>query len=178
MTKDEREELRRGFRPRKVQVFFIGESPPKSGEFFYSADSNLYTHTKEAFEKAYNKLWAKSTDFFDFFRSSGCYLDDLCLEPVNHLRKTREERAERRAIRRRAALSLSERIGYARPKGIIVTPLLIRGTVGRAIRNAKIAEARMWYLPFPVRGYQRRYVNELCCALKELRDLRVLPEDP
>ena len=36
------EELRRKYRPGRVRLLFIGESPPASGRFFYRRNSGLY----------------------------------------------------------------------------------------------------------------------------------------
>jgi hypothetical protein len=37
-----REHLRKHYRPDRVRILFVGESPPASGRFFYQADSGLY----------------------------------------------------------------------------------------------------------------------------------------
>ena len=70
-----RERLRKRYRPERVQILFVGESPPASGRFFYQADSGLYRAVKETFLTAIAPL-AKN-DFLDSFRSLGCYLVDL-----------------------------------------------------------------------------------------------------
>lgn len=75
--------LRRRYLPKEVRVLFVGESPPSGGTFFYAANSNLYFATQEAFVAASSALEGK--DFLEEFRRMGCHLDDLCLEPVNHL---------------------------------------------------------------------------------------------
>nr|MBC8193829.1 hypothetical protein [FCB group bacterium] len=36
------EDLRQAFKPPKVEVLFIGESPPAGGTFFYNGNSKLY----------------------------------------------------------------------------------------------------------------------------------------
>ena len=43
------EELRARYRPDKVRVLFVGESPSASGEFFYLGNSRLYHAFREAF---------------------------------------------------------------------------------------------------------------------------------
>ena len=75
------EELRKSYKPDKVKILFVGESPPAGGTFFYNANSNLYRNTKKAFEIALEKEW--SYDFLSDFKKMGCYLVDLCLIPVN-----------------------------------------------------------------------------------------------
>jgi hypothetical protein len=43
------ERLRRRYRPARVRLLFIGESPPASGRFFYRQDSGLYGAIRDAF---------------------------------------------------------------------------------------------------------------------------------
>jgi hypothetical protein len=42
LTRREREALRESFRPKPIRILFVGEAPPASGRFFYSANSGLY----------------------------------------------------------------------------------------------------------------------------------------
>src|SRR5271169_6036225 len=78
-----RERLRRRYRPARVRMLFVGESPPASGRFFYQADSGLYRAIRQTF------LWAfpnpKDADFLKSFRDMDCYLVDLCGYPVDNL---------------------------------------------------------------------------------------------
>ncbi len=63
--------------PKDIRVLFIGESPPSGGNFFYFGTGNLFNHTKDAFESAFNVVFPTPLDFLDFFRDKGCYLEDL-----------------------------------------------------------------------------------------------------
>src|SRR5947199_2008929 len=93
MTMPATESLRRRYRPADIRILFVGESPPAGGTFFYAANSNLYYATEAAFRQAVPDLL--SGDFLDDFRALGCFLDDLCLRPVNHLRGTPELEQQR-----------------------------------------------------------------------------------
>ena len=64
-------------------MLFVGESPPASGRFFYRADSGLYRAVRQAFREAFPAL--RERDFLEAFKSSNCYLVDLCGKPVDHL---------------------------------------------------------------------------------------------
>jgi hypothetical protein len=79
--------LRKLFRPPKVNVLFIGESPPAGGTFFYQADSRLYQRTRAAFGRAFGRSMPEGAEFLREFQRLGCYLEDLCAEPVNRLPK-------------------------------------------------------------------------------------------
>lgn len=86
-----RERLRRRFRPEQVKILFIGESPPASGRFFYHADSGLYRAMREAFITAFPVL--AGADFLQSFQAMGCYLVDLCGEPVNRFDAVKRRQA-------------------------------------------------------------------------------------
>ena len=84
------EQIRQEYKPEFIRVLFIGESPPNSGTFFYLDDpyrTFLLRYTRDAFEDVYHQKWQEPGSFLLFFRSRGCYLDDLCHKPINHLEK-------------------------------------------------------------------------------------------
>ena len=83
MTRRGRESLRRAFRPAQIQLLFAGEAPPASGRFFYRGDSGLYRAMRDAFAAIDPSI--AGTDFLSRFREAGCYLVDLCPEPVDRL---------------------------------------------------------------------------------------------
>lgn len=114
------EELRARYKPAPVRVLFVGESPPVGGTFFYAGDSKLFFATKTAFERALGNL--PDADFREAFRSLGCYLDDLCLRPVNHLKLTSpEQKRERLAERRAGEAALAERMRELNPSASTAT---------------------------------------------------------
>src|SRR5215469_10843778 len=78
-----RERLRRRYRPDHVRILFVGEAPPVSGRFFYQADSGLYRALQGTFMAAFPCL--PPDEFLEEFQGFGCYLVDLCGEPVDHL---------------------------------------------------------------------------------------------
>src|SRR6516164_459292 len=71
------EEIRASYRPERITTLFVGESAPHGGTFFYNQDSGLFREIRKAFQGG--------AHFLETFRQSGFYLDDLVLEPVNHL---------------------------------------------------------------------------------------------
>lgn len=85
------EAARESFRPKQIRLLFIGESPPASGKFFY-INSAMTTFTSYAFEKAYNKKFSNTEDFLNYFKTCGCYLDDLSHIPVDDMPSEQRER--------------------------------------------------------------------------------------
>jgi hypothetical protein len=89
-------------------LLFIGESPPASGRFFYSANSGLYRAMRDAFQAADSRV---NESFLAVFRARGCYLVDLAAEPVDRL-----EPALRRTMRQRGEKALAREIARLQPE--------------------------------------------------------------
>jgi hypothetical protein len=104
------EAVRRRFRPKRITTLFVGESAPHSGDFFYCGNTAMSSHMKRAVELAFGK----SDDFLKSFQAYGWYLDDLVLEPVNHLPES-----ERVAKCLNALKSLADRIEAYQPEAIV-----------------------------------------------------------
>jgi hypothetical protein len=146
----EREGLRQSFLPRRVQLLFIGESPPASGRFFYSANSGLYRAMRMAFQIAGPGV--DDENFLAVFQQRGCYLTDLCPEPVDRL-----DRDRRLFLRTAGEKHLARQIKRFRPA--IVAPVL-RSIAGN-VRNAALLAA--WdgpivQFPYPGRWSRHREV--------------------
>jgi hypothetical protein len=158
-----------------VSVLFVGESPPAGGTFFYLANSKLYDATKEAFRLAVPDL-VRGPNFLERFSALGCYLDDLCLEPVNHLKlDNRLAKAKRLRLRKEGEAPLAVRIGDYSPGCIIVVMKGIENNVLKAVELAGLASVPTEALPFPARKEHReRYVDELASLLKQARGRALL----
>jgi hypothetical protein len=143
-----RERLRKRYRPAGVWVLFVGEAPPASGRFFYQADSGLYRAVRDIFIAAFPSL--QKSRFLDSFRSLGCYLVDLCREPVDKMH---------RHARRRACLSgevhLCRTLRQLRPQVVITVVRSIGVNVRRAEGLAKWSGLHI-ELPYPGRWHQHR----------------------
>jgi hypothetical protein len=165
------DQLRQKYQPKQIRVLFVGESPPAGGNFFYAGTGNLFKYTKEAFRNVYRI--AAGADFRRTFQAAGCYLEDLCPEPVNQ--STQE--GERQDAREHGVRPLSKKVARMAPDVII--PLLkgIEPCVRRAAEAAGLLKRLRPALPFPAMGHQPRYVRELSCLLDELREASILPRE-
>jgi hypothetical protein len=143
-----RERLRKRYRPEPVRILFVGEAPPASGRFFYQADSGLYRAVRDTFLAALPSL--KKKEFLDSFRSLGCYLVDLCGEPVDKM----ASRA-RRCTCRAGEVRLARTIRALHPKVIVAVVRSIRANVIRAQARAGWS-GRKVELPYPGRWYRHR----------------------
>jgi hypothetical protein len=143
-----RERLRKHYRPNRVRILFVGESPPASGRFFYQADSGLYRAVRETFFLGFPFL--RKTEFLDSFCSLGCYLVDLCGEPVDSM-----SRVGRRYACRAGEIRLAQEIRRLRPQTIVTVVRSIRANVNRAAERAGWSGPHL-ELPYPGRWPRHR----------------------
>lgn len=156
------ERLRRQFKPRAISVLFVGESAPASGDFFYRADSKLFDTIYAAFVTEYHSIPNRER-FLDYFRSFGCYLDDLCLISVNRL-----DKKLRRSLRKRAERYLALRMSVYRPRAIVPLLSSIAQHVASAAAQVDLSSAVMPHVKW-------RDVVALVSCLRVLRRQGVLP---
>ena len=160
ITRKQREALRRKFRPQHVRILFIGESPPASGRFFYHGDSGLYRAFRELFQTADPSICEENLLFR--FRECGCYLIDLCVNPVDKL----EPKARRDACAAGVS-SLSRSIRQLQPEIIVSLMRSIRVCIDRATANAGW-QGTILDVPYPGRWiyHRQRFITELLPHIK------------
>jgi hypothetical protein len=137
------ENVRKSYRPIRITTLFVGESAPHGGTFFYNQNSGLFREIRKSFRG--------QTRFLDDFKRNGFYLDDLVLEPVNHLGPK-----DRRFLCRDSVSSFVERLKDYKPKAIVVLLLSIRPMVLDAIRAARLS-CPVCCTPYPGFGNQPRF---------------------
>ena len=143
-----RELTRQRYRPEHVHMLFVGEAPPASGLFFYDANSGLYRAIRDTFLQALPAL--REGDFLRCFQRLGCYLVDLCGEPVDRLDKDL-----RRGICSDGESRLAETIRTLKPKLIISVVRSIQNNVSRACEQAGFGGQHI-NLPYPGRWVRHR----------------------
>ena len=135
------EDLQARYKPGRVQVLLVGESPPAGGTFFYRGDSILYRAFGEAFGHPHN--------FLAEFQRRGFFLDDLVPFPVNHLARSARE-AERHAH----VGALAVRMHDYSPKAVVTVTKAIGAHVSEAMALASLS-VPLHMLPFPGRPEHR-----------------------
>ena len=150
------EELRRSFQPSRITTLFVGESPPRSGKFFYSHNTGLYRAIKQAFNG--------SNDFLSDFSARGFYLDDLSLIPVNGMAP--RERSEQCKA---SIPSFSRRLREYQPASIVILLRSIDKWVREAAAQAKL-EVPVYSVTYPGRFQKLRetFQNEIAIINPQL----------
>jgi hypothetical protein len=168
------ESARQRHRPDRVTLLLVGESPPSGGTFFYFRNSKLYRETAKAFRASVPDLLGE--DFLASFVELGCYLDDLCLRPVNQLKRAGNAGKDKlRAERKAGETPLAERMSETDPLAVVLIGLGIEANVRRATTDAGCADLPFWGLPFP--NWPRdvtRFQAGVASALLQLRHDGVL----
>lgn len=147
-TLHKRERLRRRYRPNHVRILFVGEAPPASGRFFYQGDSGLYRAVRDTFMAAFPSI--SKDDFLGKFCALGCYLVDLCGQPVDHLAS-----GARMSVCGAGEVHLARTIRALRPMVVVTLVRSIRNSVGRAQRMAGWTGLHL-ELPYPGRWKHHR----------------------
>ena len=117
------ENIRNSFRPRHITILFVGESPPGSGKFFYYGNSQMAENMERILG---HYLFGNTEDFLNNFKESGCYLDDLVLEPGRPSPK----------IRKQAINDLAARIREYRPRVVVALLKRIADDVKEALEKS------------------------------------------
>lgn len=154
------ESLCKSYRPQKVDILFVGESAPASGKFFYDK-SNMTTYTSKAFEETLSKSFHSTLDFLNYFKSTGCFLDDLSLVPVDKM-----DKRDRELVLEKSINALADRIKEYDPSVIIIVLKKIEKYVNKAISKSKVTPV-VHTLPFPGNGHQNKYIKELSKLLRK-----------
>ena len=161
------------YRPSKVKLLWIAESPPTSGSYFYfqktTGRDHLFRETMRAIglwpDKEIMKKGVDKQPLLERFRSKGFFLIDTCSYPVDKL----PDRERRRAILDGTS-GLEQLVSELNPNGIIIVKSNIFDPVKRVLESSgfagKILNRKP--LPFPSHGRQRSYRKKISGMLREL----------
>ena len=153
------EKERNNFKPSKTKILFVGESRPFGGTFFYDENSNLYRYTKEAFKKAQIGFSILK------FKEMGCWLYDVCKEPINHI----ESNSAKRKIIEKYIPDLISVIKDLSPQYIIVVKKTCMEKVFSAILEIGYsANINAFNTSFPSCGNHNKYIEDLTKILRNI----------
>ena len=167
---------RRKYRPRKIRLLLIAESPPSSGGFFYFpmtiGKDHLFRETMKALDLwPRNEPMRKGVDKRPMllrFQSMGLYLLDTCDFPVDKLRPMKRRKAVLQQMPR-----LIDDVIEADPPHILVVKSTIFNPVVMALEESGLRSRILntGPVPFPSHGNQRVYRSSLRRALTKAHRL-------
>jgi hypothetical protein len=159
------EELRNRYKPESTRVLFVGESRPNGGTFFFNGNSNLYRHTRKAFETTFGQIYVDARAFLTAFSGAGFWLADLCPDPVDGLKGT-----PRRDVCTAGEPALGRLLTQLRPHTVIGVKLDLKSHIQRAITLAGDKPPVLHVLPFPLYQWAVRYEFELVQILSGIKN--------
>ncbi len=145
--KDNLEKLRVAFKPSRIVLLLVGESPPPRRRFFYDPtvpEGQLSRTTRKAFQDRFQIEYADRQAFLSHFQANGCYLFDLFKQRGKTFpATTREERNI-------AVDELGSFLQEEKPRLVASTLRRISGLVEEAVKTSQLTlEYRS--LPYPTR---------------------------
>jgi hypothetical protein len=163
---------RNKYKPRRVNILFIAESPPSSGGYFYSEKTigkdHLFRETMKALEFwPSGRPMGKDCDkrsMLNEFRSLGFFLIDTCEFPVDKLPPR-----ERRISTIRGAMTLPGRVEALCPDRILIVKKTVFKPAIQALSKTSFARRVLNTepLPFPSHGNQKKYRTMLRRLVKK-----------
>jgi hypothetical protein len=150
-------ELRDKYKPSKIRVIFVLESPPISGTYFYDTDGRTSEPLFSAMMKVIGYEPASKAKGLGAFSKRGLFLVNATYRPVNHIRNQKERNEAILSDLPELIQDLERTIGKRRTKIVLVKanicrrleePLKAAGL--NVINNATI-------IPFPSHGNQNTF---------------------
>jgi hypothetical protein len=165
--------LRRKYRPERITVLFVAESPPESSDdqlrFFYNSREERWDYLYRAVMKAlfpeeFEYHSGEKEKWLRRFQEAGCYLIDATDRPVN-----RPSPAERR---RALELAVEPTLNKIRRLVSPATPIvLVKKNVfyafNRPLRDAGYNVIHESFLPFPSHGWQGEFLRRCRACLRK-----------
>ena len=176
--------IRETYKPTKISVLFIGESPPPDRQtFFYCERGNLYDATKDAFNAVFDM---SGYDFLDFFRGINCYLYDLFDQPgiivSGKPRKGQCVATSQQIIN--AVNNLNDFIAQEEPEAVVFVLKRVYEKVNEIERQItgknledyfhELGVRKIKVLQFPTYDQRVKYIEELKTFLRDLVNQRVI----
>jgi hypothetical protein len=164
------EELREHYKPDRLRVLLVGESPPDPGDqgrrFFYSPTltryDNLYRGVAAACYGTGSAIdVSDKAAVLERLRCDGLWLIDATDTPIDKL-----TRAERRAALRASCPGLVERVRASPPElGVIICKAPLFELVAPILSGAGIVILHSTPIPFPLGNHRARFISTVAAAL-------------
>jgi hypothetical protein len=155
------EKLRLRYKPARIVLLLVGESPPPHKGFFYDADSpegQLSRSTRRVFEDVSGVRFTDRRDFLSHFKRKGCYLYDL-FGPRGKTILKADRRDQEAAVEK-----LSNLLRREKPKIALSVLKRTSKLVAKAVERAQIP-VNYRTLPYPTRNYVTQYRSGLAAIL-------------
>jgi len=165
--------LRRQYRPEKVQVLFLAESPPESTDnevrFFYNPRQERWDHMYRAvmaavfpdyeYEPGQKDLWLRR------FKDLGYFMIDATDTPINRVSEAERRRRLRASVQSKLS-EIAALITHGTP--ILLVKKSVFEIFNASLREAGYNVAHERFLPFPAYGNQKKFISACRKCLRRL----------
>ncbi|HEX5273233.1 MAG TPA: hypothetical protein VFW33_22205 [Gemmataceae bacterium] len=157
--------LREYYRPERVTVLFVAESPPEQKDdevrFFYNPEEERWDHLyravlKAVFPEEFEYRPREKEKWLREFQGHGYYLIDATDRPVNRLSSAERRRVLNAAVGGKLA---EIRMLVAPGTPIVLVKKNIFAAFNGPLRDAGYNVIHETFLPFPSHGHQARFVE-------------------
>ncbi len=159
-------DAREAYKPERVRLLLIAESPPASGGYFYFEKTVGKDHLFRETMKALG-LWPEAKTlpkgldkrpFLRQFQAKGFFLIDTSLVPVDNLPSPERRKAIVKGLPR-----LVDDVRQLGPERIVIVKASIYDPVRDALEHSGLGDrvVNLETLPFPSHGNQRKYREKL-----------------
>jgi hypothetical protein len=170
-TREDYARARQKYRPDKIRILLVAESPPSSGGYFYFprmiGKDHLFRETMKALElwplDGPLKIDCDKRPTLEKFRARGFFLIDTCELPVDKLPPR-----QRRISTLEGASTLPKRVEALDPDRILIVKKTVFKPAIQALSKTAFARRILNTepLPFPNHGHQKKYRTMLRRLLK------------
>jgi hypothetical protein len=162
-------DLRNKYRPSKIKLTFVLESPPVSGKYFYDPKGKTSEPLFSAMMKVIGHKPATKEDGLFAFSKTGFFLVNATYSPVNHLKSMKKRNGAILADLPELIQDLKHTLGNQRVKVVLVKANICRlleeplKSAGfRVINNGAV-------VPFPSHNHQANFQENIKKVLREAK---------
>lgn len=169
--------LRERYRPDKVHVLFVAESPPESSDdeprFFYNPNrehwDNLYRSMMKAVFPEFEYRPGEKDNWLRRFQKDGYYLIDATDRPINRLSAAERRLELNRAVEEKVA-EITHLVTPSTP--IVLVKKSVFEALNRPLREVGYNVIHESFLPFPAQGHQERFIEACSMCLRKVKRSR------
>ena len=166
--------LRKRYKPDRIKVLFVAESPPESSDdkvrFFYNPSQErhdyMYRSVMKAFFPDFEHRSGEKEKWLRRFQKAGCYMIDATDKPVNRLSSAQR----RKELNRNLDRKIAEITKLTSPRtAIVLVKRNIFEIFNQPLRDARRNVIHGSFLPFPSHGHQARFIEACSKCLRAVR---------
>jgi hypothetical protein len=162
-------DLRNKYRPGKIRVTFVLESPPISGKYFYEPEGKTSEPLFSAMMKVIGNEPATKEDGLVAFSTTGFFLVNATYSPVNHIKSMKKRNEAILADLPELIQDLKHTVGNQGAKLVLVKANICR-LLEKPLKSAGLNVTNNGtVVPFPSHNHQANFHKNIKKVLREAK---------